>query len=207
MTDVILYMIKAIIHCLINYFFVIYSVNRIAIDDDGYMGCLWFISVLIYTNIILIVSSDIFIDTKYHCWINFALLIGTGIILYIIFLIIVHNWSMFNSYGSIVGSVSASLFWLNLILVTCFCFIIDYAIKSIRYIFFPNMARTLQILFTKYGKLDTDEKLPEFIKEKLYLTDFYEEKNKNKVPDKNIINNTGIQEDFSNIILDINKLN
>ncbi len=172
----ILYTIKAIIHSLINYFIVIYTVNRIPIDDDGYMGCLWFISVTIYTNIILIVSFELFINTKYHTWINFALLIGTGIILYIIFLIIVHNWSLFNSYASIVGSVSASLFWLDIVLITYFCFLIDYTIISIKYIFIPNLVRTLQILYRKYGKLDSDIYLPDNIKEKLYLTDYYDEK-------------------------------
>ena len=179
----ILYMIKAIIHCLINFFFVIYSINRIAIDNDGYMGCLWFISVVMYTNIILIVSFDLFIDTKYHTWLNFILLIGTGIILYIIFLIIVHNWSVFNSYASILGSVSSSLFWLNIILVTFICLTIDYTIKAIKYLFIPNLVRTLQILYTKYGKLESDEYLQEYIKEKLKLTDYY------YLKDKNIINN------------------
>ena len=130
----ILYVIKALIHCFLNYFFIIYTVNKIPIDDDGYMGCLWFISVLMYTNIILIVTFDLFIYTRYHTWINFVLLIGTGIILYIIFLVLVHNWDFFNSYASILGSVSSSLFWLNLILVTFFCMMIDLAIKAAKYI-------------------------------------------------------------------------
>ena len=79
------FIFKAVVHCLLNYFIVIYSVNRIPIDDDGYMGCLWFISVTIYTNIIIIVSLELFINTRYHTWINFALLIGTTFILYIFF--------------------------------------------------------------------------------------------------------------------------
>jgi magnesium-transporting ATPase (P-type) len=87
----IFYIIKATVHCLINYFFVIYTVNRIPIDNDGYIGCIWFMNVTIYTNIILIVTIDLFIYTRYHTWIHFVLLIGTGIVLYVIFLIIVHN--------------------------------------------------------------------------------------------------------------------
>ena len=173
----ILFIIKAIIHCIINYFIVIYSVNRIPIDDDGYMSCLWLISVLLYSNIILIVTFDLFIDTKYHTWINFVLLFGTGIILYILFLILVHNWSLFNSYASIVGSITASLFWLNIILVTAICFLIDYAIKSFKYIFIPNLGKTLQIIYKNYGKIDTDDYLDEDIKEKLALTDYYNEVN------------------------------
>ena len=177
----ILYVIKALIHCFLNYFFIIYTVNRIPIDDDGYMGCLWFISVLMYTNIILIVTFDLFIYTRYHTWINFVLLIGTGIILYIIFLVLVHNWDFFNSYASILGSVSSSLFWLNLILVTFFCMMIDLAIKAAKYIFFPNLSRTLQILYTKYGRLDTDQHLPFSIKQKLNMTDFYSNRNQNQM--------------------------
>ena len=172
------FIFKAVVHCLLNYFIVIYSVNRIPIDDDGYMGCLWFISVTIYTNIIIIVSLELFINTRYHTWINFALLIGTTFILYILFLIIVHNWSIFKSYASIKGSINSSLFWLNIIIIIGICFLTDYAIKSIKYIFIPNLGRTLQILYTKYGKLKIDDYLPESIKEKLKLTDFYTDKNK-----------------------------
>ena len=151
------------------------------------MGCLWFISVTLYTNIILIVSFDLFVETKIHTWINFVLLIGTGIILYIIFLIIVHNWSLFNSYASIMGSVSSSLFWLDIILITGICFIIDYAILAIKFKFFPNLGRTLQILYKKYGKLDADEHLPEEIKNKLTLTDYYSEKNQFLINNNNDI--------------------
>jgi len=197
----ILYVIKALIHCFLNYFIIIYTVNRIPIDDDGYMGCLWFISVLMYTNIILIVSFDLFIYTRYHTWINFVLLIGTGIVLYIIFLIIVHNWDFFNSYASIQGSVSASLFWLNLILVTFFCIMIDLAIKAAKYIFFPNLSRTLQILYTKYGRLDTDEHLPFSIKQKLSMTDFYSNGNKHLMNDNSMIgiDDTEIKDLYPNL--------
>ena len=201
----IFFIIKAIVHCLINYFFVIYSVNRIPIDNDGYMGCLWFISVTIYTNIILIVTFDLFIDTKNHTWINFVLLIGTGIILYIIFLIIVHNWSIFNSYASIIGSVSSSLFWLDIILITGICFLIDYAIKAIKFKFFPNLGRNLQILYKKYGKLDTDEHLPDNIKEKLNLTDYYSEKKQISINNNDIMNENEnenkIQNSFAKFII------
>ena len=183
----ILYVIKALIHCFLNYFIIIYTVNRIPIDDDGYMGCLWFISVLMYSNIILIVTFDLFIYTRYHTWINFVLIIGTSIILYIIFLVIVHNWDLFNSYASIEGSVSASLFWLNLILVTFFCIMIDFAIKAAKYIFFPNLSRTLQILYTKYGRLDTDEHLPYSIKQKLNMTDFYSNGNQSIMNENTMI--------------------
>ena len=204
-SNYILYMIKALIHCFINYFIVIYSVNRIPIDDDGYMGCLWFISVTIYTNIILIVSFDLFIDTRYHTWIHFVLLIGTGIILYIIFLLIVHNWSIFNSYASIIGSISASLFWLNIVLITCICLIIDYAILSIKYIFIPNLARTLQKLYNKNGKLDNDIYLPDNIKEKLSLTDYYNEKNNEIIiTDKHIMNNYVKNTDNNNSLYNLN---
>ena len=171
------FIIKAIVHCLLNYFIVIYSVNRIPIDDDGYMGCLWFISVTIYTNIIIIVSLELFINTQYHTWINFALLIGTTFILYILFLVIVHNWSIFKSYASIKGSIYSSLFWYNIIIIIGICFLTDYAIRSIKYIFIPNLGKILQILYAKYGKLETDDILPESIKEKLKLTDFYAAKN------------------------------
>ena len=201
----IFYVIKALVHCCLNYFIVIYTVNRIPIDDDGYMGCLWFISVLIYTNIILIVSLDLFIYTRYHTWIHFIILIGISIILYTLFLIIVHNWDFFNSYASIEGSATASLFWLNLLIVTCFCIMIDLAIKGFKYIFIPNLSRTLQILLSKYGRLDSEDILPYFIKQKLKMTDFHSNISKFSIYDSTMIgiNESEVKELDKNYISDL----
>ena len=162
-----LYLLKGTVHCLINYFFTVYSTINIPIDKEGNTDCLWYTSVDLYTNIILIVSLDLIIDTANITWINVVIQAGTTFLLYIVFLVIVHNMSFFNSFASIYNSVNSPLLWLNIILISVFCFLLDLFIKSIKYIFFPTLCRELQIIYNKYGPINNKEHLSKEAIEKL----------------------------------------
>ena len=135
-----LYLVKGTIHCILNYFFTIYITLGNPIDEEGSMDCLWYTSVDLYTNILFIVSIDLSIDTANITWINVVIMVGSSFILYIIFLIAVHFMSLFNSFASIYNSVNSPILWLNLILVSGACFLFDYTIKSINFLFRPNYA-------------------------------------------------------------------
>ena len=172
------YLLKGIVHCIINYFFTIYITLDKPIDKDGSMDCLWYTSVDLYTNIIFIVSFDLIIDTAYITWINIVIQLTTTFLLYFVFLIAVHFMSLFNSYASIYNSVNSPILWLNLILVTGACFLFDYAVKSINYIFRPSYANELQMIYNRYGPINSTKRLPKRIIKKL---------NKNKKSDVNII--------------------
>lgn len=41
-----------------------------SVNSNGKMGGLWFISVNLFTNILIIVSAELLIFTKYHTWIK-----------------------------------------------------------------------------------------------------------------------------------------
>ena len=133
-----LYLAKGTVHCILNYFFTIYITLDHPIDKDGSMDCLWYTSVDLYTNILFIVSIDLMIDTANITWINGVIMIASTFILYFIFLIAVHFMTLFNSYASIYNSVNSPILWLNLILVAGACFLFDYAVKSIKFLFKPN---------------------------------------------------------------------
>ena len=92
-----LYLLKGITHSLINFFWVIYMMDE-SFSHNGKMGGLWFCSVTLFSNILLIVSIDLIIYTKYHTWINVVIIIVITFISYIIFLALVHNMAMFNNY-------------------------------------------------------------------------------------------------------------
>ena len=57
-------------------------------NEKGKMGGFWFCSVNLFTNILIIVSIDLLIYTKYHTLINVAIPIVITFISYIIFLIL-----------------------------------------------------------------------------------------------------------------------
>ena len=162
-----LYLLKGIVHCLLNYFFTLYITLDTPIDKEGSMDNLWYTSVDLYTNILFVVSIDLMLDTDNITWINVVIMIGSTFILYIIFLTVVHFSSGFNSYASIYNSVNSPILWLNLILVVFACFLFDYAIKSIKYFFKTNYARELQIICSKYGSINDTSKLSYKIKKKL----------------------------------------
>ena len=164
-----MYLVKGTIHCILNYFFSIYTTSRNPIDEDGSMDCLWYTSVDLYTNILFIVSIDLVIDTANITWINVVIMVGSSFILYIIFLIVVHFVDTFNSFASIYNSVNSPILWLNLILVAGACFLFDYTVKSINFLFRPNYANELQIVYNKYGPINSVKKLSKRILRKLKI--------------------------------------
>jgi len=180
-------LLKGIFHSLINFFWVIYYLDE-SINEDGKMGGLWFCSVNLFTNILIIVSLELLIETKYHTWINAAILIVITFIAYIIFLIIVQNLSMFNSVGTVGEAFNSERMWMNLLFVGGTCGMIDFFIISVEYIFFPSLTKELQVLVNKNidMKLSNSENMPQIVKDKLK---FYNEFNNGeevvKEPQKN----------------------
>jgi hypothetical protein len=161
-------LLKGIIQSIINFFFVIYMLDE-SINDNGQMGGLWFCSVNLYTNILIIVSVELLLNTKYHTWINFVILGVITFVAYIIFLIIVHNMSMFNSYGTMYVAFNSGKLWLNLLFVGGTCCLIDFFLISLRYIFFPSLKTQLQILVNQKQdmKISNINSMPKSIKEVL----------------------------------------
>ena len=161
-------LLKGIFHSLINFFGVVYYLDE-SINKDGKMGGLWFCSVNLFTNILIIVSLELLIETKYHTWINGVIIIVITFIAYIIFLFIVQNLSMFNSVGTIDEAFNSGRMWMNLLFVGGTCGIIDFFIVSFEYIFFPSLTKKLQVLVNKKidMKLNNIENMPKIIKEKL----------------------------------------
>ena len=107
------------------------------------------------------------IDTANITWINAVIMIASTFILYIIFLIAVHNMTLFNSYASIYNSVNSPLLWLNLIVVSGACFLLDYAAKSLKFLFVPDYAKELQIVYSRYGQINSTKRLSKRMIKKL----------------------------------------
>ena len=163
-------LVKGTAHSLINFFWVIYIMDE-SFNEKGKMGGLWFCSINLFTNILIIVSIDLLIYTKYHTLINVSILIVITFISYIIFLILVHNMTMFNSVGTIKEAFLSKKFWMNLIFVGGTCGIIDFFILAFEYIYNPSTVKQLQILLNKTSTLDTNNTndLPKKIKEKIEI--------------------------------------
>ena len=183
----ILVLIKGLIHCLINYFWIIYSIKNLAVDKDGDVESLWLISVNLFSNIILIVSLDLFVYTRYHTWINVAIMLFFTFTLYILFIIMVHHVKLFKSQASMIVSFGSALVWINIIFVCGTCYLIDMGIQTFNFTFVPTIARTLQRIVCERGSCDNDTDLPKSItsKLKIYDNDENEEDNNEEENDGN----------------------
>ena len=189
-------LLKGIIHALINYYFTIYIIDNI-IDKDGHETNLWVISAVLYTNILLIVSFDMIIFTQYHTWLNWIIVICLTFLLYILFLIMVENISFFTSNGTMKYTFDSGLIWMDFILVSGFCAMIDFCILIFKHFFVKNIYNSIRSLENKndinYEYIKT---IPDELQKLLLADDKVKEFNK----DKNINNN-----DNNDINININK--
>ena len=69
---------------LYKFFFVTFLYQSDSINEKGHMGGLWFTSVNLYTCILMVVSVDLIIFTRYHTFINFLIFLIFFFFLYIL---------------------------------------------------------------------------------------------------------------------------
>ena len=201
-TNFLLNLLKGIIHCTINFFFVIYTFKDNSFDENGNIGELWVISVTLFTNILLIVTTDLLIFTKYHTWINFMILGVVTVLAYVLFILIVHNVTFFNSVGTMVFTFSSLRIWLIFFFICATCGLIDFTILSFHYAFDRSITTLLQLLYNSNGIINDKEDVPDEVKEKLKIISKYEdddsENEDNKSTNKSKINETKFRDEPSN---------
>ena len=168
-------LLKGIIHCSINFYIVIYSFMGENFDIKGNLPELWVISVTLFTNVLLIVTTDLLIYTKYHTWINFAIMSVVTVLAYIAFIFAVHHMTLFNSVGTMMNTFSSYKIWIMFIFVCGTCALIDFTILAFNYSFNRTITTLLQLQFNSIGKLNDEEEVPDEIKEKLKLYNQYED--------------------------------
>ena len=140
--------LKGILHAIINYFITIYVVFK-EINKNGNETNLWVISAVLYTNILLIVTIDLIIFTKYHTFINWILIAVLTFFLYIFFLIIVEKINIFKSSGSMNYTFKSSIVWLDIILVSGICALIDLVILCYNQLFVKSIYHQIRALTNK----------------------------------------------------------
>ena len=173
-------LIKGLCYSLINSLFVIYSIYHIQINQNGQMAGLWFMSVDIYTNILIIVTTTLLITTKYHTWIHFVILFIVTFFAYICFILIVHQLTVFNSVGTMQVAFTSPVMWLNIVLICGFSGLIEYFILSFAFVLRPNTVKILQRIFNQNGAINSEENLPKSIKEKIGLYNEIDQKIENE---------------------------
>jgi hypothetical protein len=211
-----LHLLKGAIHCIINYFIIVYLYKNDSVNDDGQMGGLWFLSVNIFTNVLMVVTIDLLIFTRYHTWINFLIILVITYIAYIVFVICAHHFTLFNSVGTMATVFESPRFWMCLIFLMGTCGLIDYFILGFDFIYFPSLTKVLQKLYSQRGKLNDEQNLPKCIADRinkyksLEQKKFHNENDFNKIPQNTIVdevNNDVSPDMFNNNNIITNNIN
>ena len=196
-----LHLLKGAIHCAINFFFIVNLYQYDSVNDHGKMGGLWFISVNLFTSILIVVTVDLIIFTRYHTWINWAIIVVFTILAYIIFVICAHHSTMFKSVGTMARAFSSPRFWMSIIFVCATCAMIDYFILGFDYIFKNSLTKILQRLNNIRGNLNDEYNLPKCIGDRINRYKIFEQQkyhNENefyKIPQNSDVLSDNIQED------------
>ena len=111
--------------------------------------------------------------TKYHTYINWILIIVLSFVLYILFLLIVHRFSTFNSMATMTVTFDSLLVWINFIFIFMVCFIIDLFILSFNTLFVKSLRHDIQLLEDKNDISDAHintlpSNIKDLLREKLY---------------------------------------
>ena len=180
----ILNLFKGLVFSVINCLIVIFSITNTHINKNGKFPGLWFMSVDIYTNILIIVSITLLVTTKFHTWINFSILGVVTFLAYILFIILVHHWDFFYSVGTMSVAFSSPVLWLDIFIVCGTCGLIEYFILCFYFVFMPNTVCLLKRILAERGKIDTKENLPKSIIDKINIYDNIDEKAEDKIINK-----------------------
>ena len=160
-------LLKGTIHCMINFFYVIYLYEYDSVNKHGKMGGLWFLSINLFTSYLIVVTVDLIIFTKYHTWINVAIILVFTIIAYIIFVSIAHRSTVFISVGTMGVAFGSPRLWMSLIFNVVTCALIDYFILGFDFIFRITLGKILQRLFNQRGELNDENNLPHCIADRI----------------------------------------
>ena len=168
-------LLVGIIHSSIIYFYCINLFQYDSVNDEGKMGGLWFINVNLFTCIIIVVTVNLMINTKYETIYNILLILLFVVFAYIIFMICAHNLSVFHSVGTIYTSFGSARNWMGIIFVCGTCGLIDYFILCWRYTYHPYLSRIMQRLVNERGKIDEEYNLPKCINDRLNMYKSFEQ--------------------------------
>ena len=180
-------LLKGAIHSVINYYFTITGIAN-TIDIEGNESNFWTISVILFTNVLLIVTIDLVIQMKFQNFIVWLLIIFLTFVLYIIFLIIVEVFPVFNSFGTMKITFNSLIIWLNFIVINGICALFDFVVLSAKSIFVDSLLNDVILIKEKDNLMhDYLKTLPERIKKLLTYKGFYIENNDDKENNRKVI--------------------
>ena len=138
-----LHLFKGLVSSFISFYIISFADKGVTINKRGDYANMWYMSLKIYSNIIVSVSITLFLTIRYIIIIFPIVMLISTFLLYIGFLFVVHYLLMFNSCATIISSLTTLRFYFEIILGSSMQFIADYCITSCFFLFGNNMAINL----------------------------------------------------------------
>jgi hypothetical protein len=108
---------------------------------------MWIMSLCSYTAVIFVVSIKLVLSSRSMTMVHLISMVGTSIGLYIIWM-----WAsdtlLFESSDTVLDSHSSPLFYLTLACSVSSCFIGDFFVKSMNFLFWPTPNEYLRQLIS-----------------------------------------------------------
>jgi hypothetical protein len=154
LSRLILVVIKSII--LSGIIFIFCAIRSFVIDESGNHVNIWYMSLKNFCCILIIVSVNLFLLTKFIAYFLPLVVFITTFCFFTLFLLLVHYGLVFNfnSKASIFLSFSVPKFYLILLIVCSLSAVLDYALKIYDIFFVKSLSGQLSL---KRALLTTDE--------------------------------------------------
>ena len=211
----IFYLSRGLLTGIVAFYIVVYVDYHCAFNNKGDYDNIWYVSIKIYTNILISISITLFLNIRYIT-IFFPIILFLSFALYIIFLIISHYLIEFKSCATVIDTLRSEKFYFDIFIVVCIQFIVDYFSESSKFLFPKEISAQLMILNKNKNKNNKEIKkyflrrsrLDKFFSHKLIkdsdlnIKQIKINKNKNKEikENNNINNNNNIDDDNLNDI-------
>ena len=136
--------------------FFLCGMKSFLIDNDGNHANIWYMSLENYCCILIVVSINLFLQTKFITYFLPIVVIVTIFVFFSLFLLLVHYGLVFNfnSKASIFFSFSVIKFYLVLFIVCILNLVLDYSIKIYNVFFVKYLSGQLAL---KRALLTTNE--------------------------------------------------
>ena len=124
--NLLVWIFQGVLYGWLMFLVILYCLDDQSMNKDGQMIDLWYISITVYTAIILIVDIKLALHTKTWTWLNWVGILVFSVGIYVGFVFLGDKLPAFKSYNTVDSIKNSPLFYMLLAFFTILVVYIDY---------------------------------------------------------------------------------
>ncbi len=124
--NLLLWILQGVVYGAGMYLVIVFCLDDQAMNSTGEMIDVWYISISLYTSIILVVDLKLALHTKTWTWLNWVSILVFSVGIYILFAYFGDKLTFFKSYNTVPAIYTSPLFYLLLGFFGIFIVYVDY---------------------------------------------------------------------------------